>query len=48
MSKKATLNARVDEDLKNWIQKHTKDLRRGVSGFVEDACAEARRKIEKK
>lgn len=48
MAKKTTMTVRISGELKEWIKELTKERRRGISGFVEDACILARLKLSKK
>ena len=48
MAKKTTITVRIDPELKDWMNQHTLEKRRGLSGFVEEACNEKRKRTVKK
>jgi hypothetical protein len=48
MAKKTTITVRVDPGLKEWMIGHTIDKRRGLSGFVENACVREQQRVLKK
>lgn len=48
MAKKVIVAVRMNAELKDWINRFTSDRKRGMSGFVEDACEFARKQIQGK
>ena len=47
MRNRPTLTFTIDADLLAWIRDRTTDLRRGASGFVNDACRQEQARIQK-
>jgi hypothetical protein len=45
---KVSVAVTVDPDLLAWMKFFTKNVKRGVSGFVEDLCQKERRRLEGK
>jgi hypothetical protein len=48
MRTKALATISIDPALLAWIKELTSNTKRGVSGFVEDACRAAKKRSEKK